>query len=72
VGKALQEGGQVSFLARQSEISRAGLVIKRVEEEYKARIVAMRTENQAEKKLVDEKERELNVLYFRTTFEKNA
>jgi transketolase len=72
IGKALQEGGQVSILTRQSEISRAGMIMKRVEEDFKARIVSMKTENRTEKKVEEEKEREFNVLYFRATFEKTA
>jgi hypothetical protein len=40
----------VELLARQSEISRVGLIMKRVEEESKARIISMKTENRLEKK----------------------
>lgn len=49
------------------------MIMKRVEEEFKARIVSMLTENRTEKKPLEEgKEREFNVLYFRATFEKTA
>lgn len=56
----------MTLVARQSEISRAGMIMKRVEEDCKARIVSMKTENRDEKK----EEREFKVLYFRATFTK--
>lgn len=56
VGKALADGAQVALLARQNEISRAGIVMKRVEEEFKAKILGMKTENLTEKKTVEGKE----------------
>jgi hypothetical protein len=37
------------LVSRQSEISRAGMVMKRVEEDCKATIVSMKTENKDEK-----------------------
>jgi hypothetical protein len=64
VGKELATSDEVELLARQSEISRIGMIMKRVEEEFKARIVSMRTENRDEKK----EDREFKVLFFRVVF----
>jgi hypothetical protein len=58
----------VEFVSRQSEISRTGIIMKQVEEQCKAKIVAMKTENKTEKK----EEREYNVLSFRVVFAKAA
>lgn len=68
IRQKLAESEQVELLSRQSEISRAGIIMKRVEEECRGRIVAMTTENRSEKK----EEREYNVLYFRTVFARGA
>lgn len=54
------------LIARQSEISRVGMIMKRAEEDCKARIISMRTENKKEKT----EERQYNVLYFKVTFTK--
>lgn len=64
VGKELESSDEVELLARQSEISRVGMIMKKVEEDFKARIVSMRTENREEK----DGEREFKVLYFRVVF----
>jgi hypothetical protein len=44
------------------------MIMKKVEEECKARIASMRTENRMTKK----EEREFNALYFRVVFAKGA
>lgn len=64
MGKELEGSDEVELVTRQSEISRVGMIMKRVEEQFKARIASMRTENRLEKK----EDREFNVLYFRVTF----
>lgn len=66
VGKELAANDEVELLARQSEISRVGMIMKRVEEEFKAKIVRMVTENRDEKK----EDREFKVLYFRVVFQR--
>lgn len=53
-------------MAKQSEISRVGMIMKRVEEDCKARIVSMKTDYQTNK----DKDREYNVLYFKVVFAK--
>jgi hypothetical protein len=64
VGKELEGSDEVELLAKQSEISRVGMIMKKVEEDFKARIVSMKTENREEK----DGEREFKVLYFRVVF----
>jgi hypothetical protein len=64
IGKELAGSDEVELVSRQSEISRVGMIMKRVEEQFKARIVSMKTENRDEKK----EDREFNVLYFRVVF----
>lgn len=64
MGKELEGSDEVELLAKQSEISRVGMIMKKVEEDFKARIVSMKTENREEK----DGEREFKVLYFRVVF----
>lgn len=45
IKKELQTNSQVEFISKQSEISRVGMVMKRVEEETKCRILTMKTDN---------------------------
>ena len=66
VGKALENNEEVQLVVRQSEISRVGMIMKRVEEDCKARILSMKTENTTEK----DGERDIKVLYFRAVFKK--
>jgi L-fucose isomerase-like protein len=66
VGKELESNDQVELVARQSEISRVGMIMKKVEEDFKAKILTMKTENRDEK----DGEREFKVLYFRVVFAK--
>jgi hypothetical protein len=68
IRQRLAESEQVELLSRQSEISRAGVIMRRVEEECGGRIVTMTTENRSERK----EEREYNVLYFRAVFARGA
>jgi hypothetical protein len=53
VKKELAENEQVELVAKQSEISRVGMIMKRVEEDCKAKILSMKTEY----KVVTERER---------------
>lgn len=64
IKKELAENEQVELVSRQSEISRVGMIMKRVEEDCKARIVSMKTDYTT----VNEKDREFNVLYFKVIF----
>lgn len=66
IQKELANNDQVELVSRQSEISRVGMVMKRVEEDCKARIVSMKTDYTT----VSEKDREFNVLYFKVIFAK--
>ena len=43
IKQSLAENQQVELVSRQSEISRVGMVMRRVEEEVKCRIVSMKT-----------------------------
>ena len=43
VGKALENNSEVQLVVRQSEISRVGMIMKRVEEDCKAQIISMKT-----------------------------
>jgi hypothetical protein len=51
-------------VARQSEISRIGMVMKRVEEDCKAKILSMKADYQTQ----TDKDREFNVLLFKVIF----
>ena len=42
----LESKNEVEFVAKQMEIGRAGIIIKRIEEEAKCKIKSMKTENQ--------------------------
>ena len=64
VKKELAENQQVELTARQSEISRVGMIMKRVEEDCKAKIVSMKPEY----KNLTEKDREFNALFFKVVF----
>ncbi len=64
IGEALKESEQVEWVGRQSEISRVGMIMKRVEEDCTAKIVSMKTDY----KKIAENEKEYNVLFFRVIF----
>jgi len=44
IKKELADNEQVELVSRQSEISRVGMIMKRVEEDCKAKIVSMKTD----------------------------
>lgn len=44
IKETLGENQQVELVGRQSEISRVGMIMKRVEEDCKAKIVSMKTD----------------------------
>ena len=66
IQKELANNEQVELVTRQSEISRVGMIMKRVEEDCKAKIVSMKTDYTT----VNEKDREFNVVYFKVIFSK--
>ena len=68
IKKELGENQKVALVTRQSEISRVGMIMKRVEEEAKAKIVSMKTDY----KVQTDKEREFNALFFTAVFARNA
>ena len=51
-------------MAKQSEISRAGMIMKRVEEDCKARIVSMKPEQRD----MQDQDREYSALFFKVVF----
>lgn len=57
IKQELVEKEKVELVTTQSEINRVGMVIKRVEEDLKCRIVSMKTEYKAVTEKDGEKER---------------
>ena len=68
IKKELIDNEQVELVSKQSEISRVGMIMKRVEEDCKAKIVSMKTDYTTVNEIVNEKDREFNVLYFKVVF----
>lgn len=64
----LERDGGVQLVAKDGEISRAGMIIKQVEETSKTQVTGMKTEYRTEKRQVRGEERDFNVIYFRATF----
>jgi hypothetical protein len=65
IKKQLESSKEVELISRQSEISRVGMIMKRVEEETKCRISSMKTQNVDEP--VEGKDT-LSVLLFKVIF----